>query len=52
MEGVLAVDVRQKIVGLNQAAATLLNTDIDGALRKPLQSIVRTSDSPLCSSSN
>ena len=41
MEGVLAVDVRQKIVGLNQAAATLLNTDIDGALRKPLQSIVR-----------
>ena len=41
MEGVLAVDVRQKIVGLNQAAATLLNIDIDVALRKPLQSVVR-----------
>ena len=41
MEGVLAVDVRQRIVGLNQAAATLFNIDIDVALRKPLQSIVR-----------
>ena len=41
MEGVLAVDVRQQIVGLNQAAATLLNIDIDVALRKPLQSVVR-----------
>jgi len=41
MEGVLAVDVRQRIVGLNQAAATLFNIDIDVALRKPLQSVVR-----------
>ena len=41
MEGVLAVDVRQRIVGLNQAAATLMNIDINAALRKPLQSVVR-----------
>ena len=41
MEGVLAVDVRQRIVGLNQAAATLLNINIEIALRQPLQNIVR-----------
>ena len=41
MEGVLAVDVRQRIVGLNQAAARLLNIDIEVALRQPLQSVVR-----------
>ena len=41
MEGVLAVDVRQRIVGLNQAAATLLNINIEIALRQPLQSVVR-----------
>ena len=41
MEGVLAVDVRQRIVGLNQAAARLLNIDIEVALRQPLQTVVR-----------
>ena len=41
MEGVLAVDVRQRIVGLNQAAASLLNIDIEVALRQPLQTVVR-----------
>lgn len=41
IEGVLAVDVRQRIVGLNQAAATLLNINIEIALRKPLQNVVQ-----------
>lgn len=41
IEGVLAVDVRQRIVGINQAAASLLQVDIDAVLRRPLQEVIR-----------
>ncbi len=41
IEGVLAVDVRQRIVGINQAAAGLLQVDIDAVLRRPIQEVIR-----------
>lgn len=41
IEGVLAVDVRQRIVGINQAAARLLQVDIDAVLRRPIQEVIR-----------
>jgi len=44
IEGVLAVDVRQRIVGLNQAAANLLQLDIDTVIRRPLQEVIRNPD--------
>ncbi|NDH93696.1 MAG: sensor histidine kinase, partial [Planctomycetia bacterium] len=44
IEGVLAVDVRQRIVGLNQAAANLLKLDIDAVIRRPLQEVIRNPD--------
>ena len=44
IEGVLAVDVRQRIVGLNQAAANLLQLDIDAVMRRPLQEVIRNPD--------
>ena len=44
IEGVLAVDVRQRIVGLNQAAASLLQLDIDAVVRRPLQEVIRNPD--------
>jgi len=44
IEGVLAVDVRQRIVGLNQAAADLLQLDIDAVVRRPLQEVIRNPD--------
>jgi len=44
IEGVLAIDVRQRIVGLNQAAADLLKLDIDTVVRRPLQEVIRNPD--------
>ena len=44
IEGVLAVDVRQRVVGLNQAAADLLQLDLGTVLRRPLQEVIRNPD--------
>ena len=44
IEGVLAIDARQRIVGMNRAAADLLGVDLDDVLRRPLQDVVRNPD--------
>ena len=44
IEGVLAIDARQRIVGLNRAAADLLGVDLDHALTRSLQEVVRNPD--------
>lgn len=44
MEGVLAIDARQRIVGMNRAAADLLDVELDDVLRRPLQEVVRNPD--------
>ncbi|MFO0191329.1 MAG: ATP-binding protein [Planctomycetia bacterium] len=44
IEGVLAIDARQRIVSINQGAADLLGLDVDGVLLKPLQEVVRNPD--------
>ena len=44
IEGVLAIDARQRIVGMNRAAATLLGIDLDGVIRRPLQEVIRNPD--------
>lgn len=44
IEGVLAVDRRQRIVSLNRAAAELLGVDPSGAPGRPVQEIVRNAD--------
>jgi two-component system phosphate regulon sensor histidine kinase PhoR len=44
IEGVLAIDARQRIVGMNRAAADLLDVELDDVLRKPLQDVVRNPD--------
>lgn len=44
IEGVLAIDGRQRIVGINRAAAELLGLDLDRVIRRPLQEVVRNPD--------
>jgi two-component system phosphate regulon sensor histidine kinase PhoR len=44
IEGVLAIDARQRIVGMNRAAADLLAVDLEGVLRRPLQEVIRNPD--------
>jgi two-component system phosphate regulon sensor histidine kinase PhoR len=44
IEGVLAIDARQRIVGVNRAAAELLGVDLDMALTRSLQEVVRNPD--------
>jgi two-component system phosphate regulon sensor histidine kinase PhoR len=44
IEGVLAIDARQRVVGINQAAAELLAVDAGRAIRRPLQDVVRNPD--------
>jgi two-component system, OmpR family, phosphate regulon sensor histidine kinase PhoR len=44
IEGVLAIDARQRIVSINRAAADLLGLDPDSAIRRPLQEAVRNPD--------
>jgi two-component system phosphate regulon sensor histidine kinase PhoR len=41
---VLAIDARQRIVGINRAAADLLGVDLDDVVRRPLQEVVRNPD--------
>jgi len=44
IEGVLAIDARQRVVGINRAAAELFTVDPARAIRRPLQEIVRNPD--------
>jgi two-component system phosphate regulon sensor histidine kinase PhoR len=44
IEGVLAIDARQRIVGINRAAADLLGVNLENAVRRPLQEVVRNPD--------
>jgi two-component system phosphate regulon sensor histidine kinase PhoR len=44
IEGVLAIDARQRIVGINRAAADLLGLDLDDVARRSLQEVVRNPD--------
>ena len=44
IEGVLAIDGRQRIVGINRAAAELLGLDLDHVVRRSLQEVVRNPD--------
>lgn len=44
IEGVLAVDARQRILSLNRAAADLLGIDTSGVLGRPIQEVVRNAD--------
>ena len=44
IEGVLAIDARQRIVSINHGAAELLGLDPDVVLRRPLQEVVRNPD--------
>lgn len=44
IEGVLAIDARQRIVGMNRAAADLLDVEFDDVLRRQLQDVVRNPD--------
>ena len=44
IEGVLAIDARQRVVGINRAAAELLAVDPARAIRRPLQELVRNPD--------
>ena len=44
IEGVLAIDARQRVLGINHAAAELLGVDVERAIRRPLQEVVRNPD--------
>lgn len=44
IEGVLAIDARQRLLGVNQAAAELLGIDPDRAAGRPLQDVIRNPD--------
>ncbi|MFZ4732345.1 MAG: sensor histidine kinase [Pirellulales bacterium] len=44
IEGVLAIDSRQRIVSINRAAADLLGLDAAAAIGRPLQDTVRNAD--------
>ncbi|MFM8415309.1 MAG: sensor histidine kinase, partial [Planctomycetota bacterium] len=44
IEGVLAIDARQRVVGMNRAAAELLGIDLDDVIRRPIQEVIRNPD--------
>jgi two-component system phosphate regulon sensor histidine kinase PhoR len=44
IEGVLAIDTRQRIIGINRAAADLLGLGLDDAVGRPLQEVIRNPD--------
>ncbi|MFM8803954.1 MAG: ATP-binding protein, partial [Planctomycetia bacterium] len=44
IEGVLAIDARQRVVDINRAAAELLGVDPTRAIRRSLQEVVRNPD--------
>lgn len=44
IEGVLAIDARQRVVGINRAAADLLGLDLDTVAGRPMQDVIRNPD--------
>lgn len=44
IEGVLAIDARQRVVGINRAAAELLDIDLERVIRRPIQEVIRNPD--------
>jgi len=44
IEGVLAIDARQRLLGINHAAAELLGIDGDRVAGRPLQDVIRNPD--------
>jgi two-component system phosphate regulon sensor histidine kinase PhoR len=44
IEGVLAIDARQRVVGINRAAADLLGLDLDAVVGRPMQDLIRNPD--------
>jgi len=44
IEGVLAIDARQRVVGVNRAAAELFDLDIDSVVGKSMQDVIRNPD--------
>jgi two-component system phosphate regulon sensor histidine kinase PhoR len=44
IEGVLAIDARQRVLGINRAAAELLGVDLGRIIGRPLQEVVRNPD--------
>jgi two-component system phosphate regulon sensor histidine kinase PhoR len=44
IEGVLAIDARQRIIGINRAASELLGIDLDSAVSRSLPEVVRHPD--------
>jgi two-component system phosphate regulon sensor histidine kinase PhoR len=44
IEGVLAIDARQRVLGINRAAADLLDVDLERIIGRPLQEVIRNPD--------
>jgi len=44
IEGVLAIDGRRRILGINRAAADLLDVEADAAAGRPMQDVIRNPD--------
>jgi two-component system phosphate regulon sensor histidine kinase PhoR len=44
IEGVIAIDARQRIIGINRAASDLLGIDLDSAVTRSLPEVVRNPD--------
>jgi two-component system phosphate regulon sensor histidine kinase PhoR len=44
IEGVLAIDARQRVLGINRAAADLLGVDLERIIGRPLHEVVRNPD--------
>jgi len=44
IEGVLAIDARQRVLGINRAAADLLGVDLERIIGRPLQEVIRNPD--------
>jgi two-component system phosphate regulon sensor histidine kinase PhoR len=44
IEGVIALDARQQVLGINRAAADLLDVDLERIIGRPLQEVIRNPD--------
>ena len=44
IEGVIALDARQRVLGINRAAADLLDVDLERIIGRPLQEVIRNPD--------
>ena len=44
IEGVVAIDARQRVLGINRAAADLLDVNLERIIGRPLQEVIRNPD--------